>query len=132
MSWRVTLRGDTYSSLDLTLNEVEALEGIAGQSWTLMNPFASVRAAKAYLAVFAMRQGLSDEQVVDITGSLTLNEIRDAFEWVEDKAPVPAPRKGKGKGPKMDPTHAAQSSSNGVGGAPNATTGRHRSPASKK
>lgn len=134
MSWLVTLRGETYSSLDLTLNEVEALETIAGQSWTVLNPFATVRAAKAYLAVFAMRQGLPDDEVATITGNLTLTEIRDSFVWVEDKPPAPPPR-GKGKAakaPKVDPTNAAPTSSNGVGGAPNVTTGRRRSPASKR
>lgn len=133
MSWKITLNGDTYSSLDLTLGEVEALERISGEPWVLINPFAKVACARAYLAVFSIRNGMSDSEVTAYVNALTLRELQDAFEWVDDKAEADPPaRKGKrakGKGKELDPTSAAHSSPRTSGGGPNGTDGHPTSPA---
>ena len=120
MSWNVTLGGQTYSSLDLTLDEVEALERISGQPWAVINPLASVKSAKAYLAVFALREGQPDDVVVAGVSTLTLREVAGAFEWVDDEK-TPAPKKrAKGRKPAktLDPPKPDRSSPNG------STTGR--------
>lgn len=134
MSWLVTLGGKTYSSLDLTLDEVEALERISGDPWVLLNPFAKVSAAKAYLAVFAIREGHTDEEVAKIVGSLTIGDLRDAFRYVDDEEPkAPPARKRKGKAAKaVDPTNAAHSSPPSSIGVPSDTDGHQPSRGVKK
>lgn len=127
MSWNVTLDGRTYSSLDLTLDEVEAMERLSGIAWPLLNPTRNVAAAKAFLAVFMLRDGDSDDTIMDKLGGRTLGELVGAIEWVDEPAtpPLPAPRKGKRrKGDDgLDPTPGAASSPPGSTGEPGSTAG---------
>lgn len=128
MSWNVTLGGRTYSSLDLTLDEVEALERISGQPWTVINPFAGVKSAKAYLAVFAIRDGRDEAEIVKSLDSLTLRELADSFEWVDDTKPPPKAKPGKRKGKALDPPSADRSSPNGSTSGRSASNGPQPSP----
>lgn len=130
MSWVVRLGGESYSSLDLTLNEVEALERISGQSWALINPFTSVASAKAYLAIFALRDGRAEEVVRKELESLTIRELANAFEWVDDEEHAPPKRAAKRKGKELDPTNGERSSKRGSISAPPATDGPRKRPAS--
>ena len=127
MSWNVTLGGNTYSSLDLTLNEVEALERISGQSWALINPFTSIASAKAYLAIFAMREGQADDVVLKGLDTLTVRELVAAFEWVDDEKGAPK-RTGKGKGKELDPPSRGRTSRRGSTTARSASNGPRTSP----
>ena len=124
MSWLIHLHGATYSSLDLTLDEVEAMERLAAQPWPLLNPMRNITAAKAYLAVFMLRDGsIDDATIMDKLGGLTMADLVGAFEFVDDPAPaVPAP-KGKRKGKALDPTNGAATSRRGLPGEPNGTAG---------
>lgn len=129
MSWNVTLGGNTYSSLDLTLNEVEALERISGQSWALINPFTSIASAKAYLAIFAMREGQADDVVLKGLDTLTVRELASAFEWVDDEKN--APKAGKRKGKALDPPNGGRTSRRGSTTARSASNGPRTSPGDK-
>lgn len=120
MSWVITFGGETYSTLDLTLDEVEALERISGEPWSLLNPIAKIGCAKAFLAVFMLRRGDDDEAIAKQLGALTLGEIVGAFEYVDDAASAPS-GDGEGKGP--DPTSAAVSLPPSSGGEPSVTAG---------
>lgn len=125
MSWTVTYRGVTYSSLDLTLDEVEAMENIAGVSWARLNPTTNIAAAKAFLAVFLMRDGVADADLTKQLGEVTLRDLAGALVWVDDPPPVPPPTKrGKKGGHALDPTNGERSSPRGSDGAPNVTDGR--------
>lgn len=122
MSWIVRLGGETYSSLDLTLNEIESLETISGQPWALINPLASIRSAKAYLAIFAIREGQAEDVVAKNLESLTLREIHGAFEYVDDEAPIPKGKGGK-KGKALDPSGPGRTSGRGSTSGPAGSDG---------
>lgn len=113
MSWIIRLGDKTYDSLDLTLEEIGSLETISGQPWALINPLASIRSAKAYLAIFAIREGQSEDVVIKGLDTLTLREIRGSFEYVDDERPVPKAAKGRKKGKTLDPTNPGHTSERG-------------------
>lgn len=132
MSWTVRWRGQEYSSLDLTLDEVEAVEKVADLPWSVVNPLARVAAAKAYLAVFLMRDGLNDDEIRAQLGALRLRDIAAAFEYVPDEPEIaPAAEEAEEESGALDPTNGARSSPRGSRGPRTGTTGRPTSPAAK-
>lgn len=126
MSWTVHWRGESYSSLDLTLDEVEAIENVADMPWSLVNPLAKIAAARAYLGVFLMRDGLDDAAIRAQLGALRLRDIAAAFEYVPDEPDLP--RDGEATS-GVDPTPEARSSPRSSRGARNGSAGRPTSPA---
>ena len=100
MPWIVKFDGDTFSSDSMTIEELEAVESFAG-SWAMLNPVRTVSSAKALLFIVLSRRGLSDEDIAERLGQVTLAEMKGAFEWVPepegDDLPVPLDRKRKAK-----------------------------------
>ena len=89
MSWRIRICTDgvdvDVDSDSLTLDQVARLEKLAGQPWSLCNPYKSVPAARAFLVVALVRSGGTDEQAEQLLTNLTLRQIKNAFEWVPDE-----------------------------------------------
>jgi hypothetical protein len=84
VAWKVRV-GDTWQNTDdLTLDEVEAVEVASGVGWGLLNPLRSAPAAKALLAAFLVRDGVSDADARAQVGALRLKTAKHTFVYVED------------------------------------------------
>lgn len=86
MAWKIRLDEVEFSSDDLTLEELEAVEETSGEPWSMLNPVRSVKSAKALLAVALMRAGVPDEEIGQRLGALTVKDIKDVFDWEEDSS----------------------------------------------
>lgn len=83
-AWTVHLDGhDPVSTGDLDLDEVELIERVSAVPYTLLNPHASVRVAKAMLVVVAMRGGMSEEAAVSLVRRMPLRGLHGAFVYTE-------------------------------------------------
>lgn len=90
MAWLVRFEGEVLNTEDLTLDELEAIETVTGTSWVLLNPWQSMKVAKALLAVALTRSGVADEVAREKIGGLTSRAIQaDTFTHVEDGADLP-------------------------------------------
>jgi hypothetical protein len=77
----------TASTDDLTLNELETAEKVAGVPWSVMNPLRSTKVARALLALLLIRQHLSsgmdqaaaEEKALEMAGQVTGAQLSDAF-----------------------------------------------------
>jgi hypothetical protein len=88
--WRVDLDG--YPSIttdELTLDEVELVEKVAGVPWVAINPTNSLRCAKALFVVMAVRAGVAEDEAIKSVSSMTLKKIKRSFTFVQgDAQPV--------------------------------------------
>lgn len=117
MAWTISFEGQEFSSDDLTIEELEAVEKVSGEPWSMLNPIRSVASAKALLSVALIRKGLTDEEVAEKLGSLTVKDFRSVFDWqTEEGEPGPLELAGK--------STSASSSSGPRGGS---TGGRRKS-----
>ncbi len=91
MSWKINFDGSSFEFDDFTIEELGAVEKIADITWSQIHPWRSILAAKAFLTVALMRQGLSDAEISERLQKLTLGEIKDAFEFVMDPIPSEEP-----------------------------------------
>lgn len=89
-SWLVSLEGyPEVSTDDLTLDELETAEKACGVPYTLMDPHASVRIAKALLGVVLVRanvaggmaQGAAENDALKRVGKLTTRSLHGAFTY---------------------------------------------------
>lgn len=104
--WLVQVAGlPSLASDDLTLDEVDLVEQVTGDSWVQLNPFRSVRHAKALMAVVAMRQGDDQEQALKRASTVTLGELKTTFVFVEGTA-VADPGEVPADPPNSAPTSA--------------------------
>lgn len=87
MSWNVTLdyagKRASYNTDQLTLDEIEDVERVSGTAWALSNPLASIQQAKGYLVVFALRDGMTEDQIEEWFAGMTLGDIKAAFQYDE-------------------------------------------------
>ena len=86
VAWIVKWDGEEMSSDDLTMEELEAIEDMTGGSWSMLNPVRSVKDAKALLVVAMIRGGADKPDVEKRVRSLTVADIKDAFDWRADDA----------------------------------------------
>jgi len=79
-AWIVHLDGyPAVSTNDLTLDEVEVVERVCETPYSLLNPLASVKIAKALFVVLAMRAGETEEAAITRLGKLSLRALHTAF-----------------------------------------------------
>jgi hypothetical protein len=105
-AWLVRLEGfPEVSTGDLTLDEVALAEQVSGSPYTLMNPHASVKVAKALLVLMLkrarMREGHSEAdaeaEALRVAGEAPLRTLHGAFVFVpgdgspatDDDEPLP-------------------------------------------
>jgi hypothetical protein len=107
-AWLVTLDGyPTVSTNDLTLDEVEVVERVCGVPYSLLNPLASVKVAKALFVVLAMRAGETEDAAVARLGKLSLRALHSAFTFDPGTdGPPPATAAEVADPPSSAPTSA--------------------------
>lgn len=98
------------STDDLTLDELEVAERACGVPYTLMDPHASVRIAKALFAVMMHKAGMGEDEAVKAAGKLTTKRLHGAFTYV---SPTQAARAAAVGGATSDPPSPAPTSSAG-------------------
>lgn len=81
--WKIRLpSGVEFPSDQLTLDECERAETISGTPYTLLNPAARVKDAKALFLVAMLRAGNDELTAVQTLKTLTLADAIDAFTYV--------------------------------------------------
>jgi hypothetical protein len=133
----------TYSTDELTLDEVEDIERVSGVAWALSNPLASIKQAKGYLVVFALRDGMTEDEIEEWFDGMKLGDIAGAFEYDDSDllarfAEITAQSAPKGRSSKVSrdgkkPAKRAQvsTSRDGLDGPRPNTNGRPPKPAGK-
>jgi hypothetical protein len=110
--WRVHLDGfPDVTTDDLTLDDIETVEKVAGVPWVLINPLASAREAKGMLAVLLIRAGIPEAEALKAAGKTTLNKLANAFSF--EMAEQPATVTTLGNGGPPDPPDSAPTSAAG-------------------
>ena len=94
MSWLITVDGVKFNSDDMTVEELGEVEKISGVPWSIANPLREVTVAKAFVAVALLR--VDGDHAADKLAGLTLRDLKDAFEWVDDE--------GQGVEEELDPS----------------------------
>lgn len=78
--WRVRLEGFPDVTTDeLTLDDIETVEKVAGVPWVLVNPLASAKEAKGLLTVLLMRAGIAEDEALKAAGKTPLRKLAGAF-----------------------------------------------------
>jgi len=107
-SWLLRLDGyPEVSTDDLTLDELEVAERACNVPYTLMDPHASVRIAKAMLAVLLIKAGATEDEAIRKAGKLPVAKLHGAFTYVRPTKPAPAAAAG---GAPADPPLSAATS----------------------
>jgi hypothetical protein len=90
MPFKVTVGGQVLTTEDLTLDEIEVVEADAGESWLFIvqAPAKSARHAKAVLTAVLRHGGMDAAEASKVAGALTLREVLDCFELVDDDRPT--------------------------------------------
>ncbi len=80
--WRIRLDGfPDVTTDDLTLDDLETVEKVAGTPWVLINPLASVKEAKALLTVLLMRANVPETEALKAAGKTPLRQLAGAFTY---------------------------------------------------
>ena len=90
MPFKVTVGGQVLTTEDLTLDEIEVVEADAGESWlfVVQAPAKSAKHAKAVLSAVLRHGGMAADEAAKLAGALTLREVLDCFELVDDDRPT--------------------------------------------
>lgn len=81
MTWRLTIDDATCTEHDLTIDEWELVERIAGVSWTRLDPRARSRHAKAVVVAVLVHHGHSEEDAIERAGRMGGAAFLDALTW---------------------------------------------------
>jgi hypothetical protein len=107
--WRIRLKGYPDVTTDeLTLDDVEIAEKVAGVPWVLLNPLASAKEAKAFLTLTLMRAGVTEDEALKAASKTPLSDLASAFTF-EMANRQPATTSIIGKGEADPPSSAATS-----------------------
>jgi len=105
MAWVFTVDGQKFSTADLTLDEVVAVEQATGVGWYALNPVESAAQARALLVEIYARTRSRDE-AKKIVGALTVRDAARSIDWENDDdrpiefengIPVVDPKEGTGE-----------------------------------
>lgn len=110
--WRVELEGFPPVTTDeLTLDDIEIAEKVAGVPWVMMNPLASAKEAKALLTIMLVRAGIPEAEALQAAGKTTLRKLAGAFQYeIPDRS---QPATGASSGEAPDPPRSALTSVTG-------------------
>lgn len=85
MAWMITVDGnDPVDSDDFLLDDLAYVEKHGESPWSVANPFASIKVAKAFLRVALVRSGTSPEDADNRLQALTLGDVKAAFDFRPD------------------------------------------------
>lgn len=102
-AWLCKLEGyPDVSTDDLTLDELDMAERACGLPYSLMDPHAGAKIAKALFAVMLYRAKLdaglptaqAEEEAVAAAGKVTTRRLHGAFTYVPATHPAPATSRG--------------------------------------
>jgi hypothetical protein len=97
-SWTVRVAGfPEVSTNDLTLDEAALAERVSGVPYTIMNPHANVKVAKALLAVLLTRarmlegkpREIAENEAIETAGTMPLSTLHGAFLFDPGEGPPP-------------------------------------------
>jgi hypothetical protein len=107
--WRIVLDGFPDVTTDeLTLDDIEIAEKVAGVPWVIINPLASAKEAKALLTLLLMRAGIPEGEALKAAGKTSLKKLAGAFRY-ELPERQPATRVTAGSGESGPPSSAPTS-----------------------
>lgn len=115
MAWVVKIDGHEVDSDDFLLDDLAWIEKRTGSFWSLLNPWKNAEQAKAFIRVALVRSGVSEEDADARCESLTLRDIKGAFDFREDTA-TPARAEGKGSGPTAPTSPSSSPGARGSSG----------------
>lgn len=102
--WRVDVEGfPAITTSDLTIGEAELAESVSGVPYTLMNPIASVKVAKALLVILLKRSQVNagvavevaEKEALAVVDGMPLSTLHGAFTFVPGDDDVPATLRGE-------------------------------------
>lgn len=106
--WRVELEGfPSITTDELTLDDIETAEKVAGVPWVMINPLASAKEAKCLLTVMLMRAGIPEGEALKAAGKTSLRALAGAFRYeVPDRQPATLTAVGSADAgpPRLAPT----------------------------
>jgi hypothetical protein len=94
-AWQITVEGfPTITTSELTIDEAALCEEVSGIPWTLMNPHASVKVAKALLVVLLKRSRVNagatveaaEHEAIRVAGGMTIDTLHGAFTFLPGTA----------------------------------------------
>lgn len=106
-SWLLRLDGREVDSMDLTLEQVELAERVCNVPYTMLNPLASVKEAKALLVVMLVAGGATEDEALERVVKLPLRVLSGAFTWQAPDFPPSRPATGQADPPSAAPTSVA-------------------------
>lgn len=119
MAFEVRLPDGTWHSTeDLTFEELEAIERTTGEPWVAQNPYRSLGSYRAIVGAFAIRQGMSDDDIKTWLNGLKAKDLAAGVR-INDTPEEDRPEVYENGLPKAE----AEPSTGGSAGAPNGTAG---------
>lgn len=80
--WVVQLDGfPPLTTDDMTLEDVELAERVCNVPWVLLNPLASAKEAKAFLAILLVRSGVPEDEAVKAATKTPMPKLARAFRY---------------------------------------------------
>jgi hypothetical protein len=101
--WRIDVEGFLpITTSELTIGEAELAEVVSGVPYTLMNPIASVKVAKALLVILLKRSQVNagiavevaEKEALAVVDGMPLSTLAGAFTFVPGDDDAPAMRAG--------------------------------------
>jgi hypothetical protein len=93
---------------ELTLDDIETAEKVAGIPWVLLNPLASAKEAKAFLTLLLMRAGVTEDEALKAASKTPLARLAGSFTFEMANRPATSTSM-VGKGEADPPVSAATS-----------------------
>lgn len=81
-SWLLRLDGLEVSTDDLLLEDCELAEKVCGIPYSLLNPLASAKEAKALLTVLLVRHGVPEDEALTRASKTPMGALATAFTYV--------------------------------------------------
>jgi hypothetical protein len=108
--WRIKLDGFPDVTTDeLTLDDIETVEKVAGVPWVMINPLASAKEAKGLLTILLVRAGVAEDEALKAAGKTTLQKLAHAFTYEMPERQPAIVNMGSGEAVPDPPTLAPTS-----------------------
>ena len=89
--WTLTIEGHVFREYDLTLDDIEALEGATGLTWRTLHPLKSGTVAKQIAVCLLVRRAAFDEVVATKTvGEMRGKDFLDCIGTYDPDADLPS------------------------------------------
>lgn len=80
MAWQITVDGHVFRERDVTIDDVEAMEGVTGETWRTLHPLRSATMGKQIaICLLERRAGYAPEAARKLIGEMTLDQFLDCI-----------------------------------------------------